>query len=148
MESVVFPESEKVDFVIVGSGAAGGVMARELSMAGFTIVVLEQGPHLKSEDFRHDEWAYMANNELTWGSQQAHPQTFRRSEDETAELRDGTVLSYAHNVGGSSVLSIFRNPMPLSSAQTVPSRPGYCYYRSPVAPRTGWQTPAAWWAKT
>lgn len=103
MVNVVFPDSQKVDFVIVGSGAAGGVMARELSMAGFTVVVLEQGPHLKSEDFRHDEWAYMANNELTWGKHQGHPQTFRRSEGETAELVDGTVLSYAHNVGGSSV---------------------------------------------
>ncbi|NIP56581.1 MAG: NAD(P)-binding protein, partial [Gemmatimonadetes bacterium] len=35
---------EEVDFVIVGSGAAGGVLAKELSEAGFQVVVLEQGP--------------------------------------------------------------------------------------------------------
>jgi glycine/D-amino acid oxidase-like deaminating enzyme len=32
-----FKPSETVDFVVVGSGAAGGVMARELSRAGFTV---------------------------------------------------------------------------------------------------------------
>jgi len=38
-----YPTREQVDFVIVGSGAAGGVMAKELSTAGFSVVVLEQG---------------------------------------------------------------------------------------------------------
>jgi choline dehydrogenase-like flavoprotein len=99
----VFPESENVDFVIVGSGAAGGVMARELSTAGFDVVVLEQGPYLKSSDFRHDEWSYTNNEELTWGPGQGHPQTFRRSEQETAQTTEQAVLRYAHNVGGSSV---------------------------------------------
>jgi len=44
-----------VDFVIVGAGAAGGVVAKELAQAGFEIVVLEQGPYLRERDFRHDE---------------------------------------------------------------------------------------------
>ena len=37
-----FPLGEAVDFVIIGSGSAGGILARELSMAGFEVVVLEQ----------------------------------------------------------------------------------------------------------
>ena len=48
--------SEPVDFVIVGSGAAGGIIAKELSTAGFSVVVLEQGPRLTEADFDHDEF--------------------------------------------------------------------------------------------
>jgi choline dehydrogenase-like flavoprotein len=103
MAGVNFPQNEEVDFIVVGSGAAGGVMARELSAGGFGVVLLEQGPRLEAGDFRHDEWSYIDNEELTWGRRQGHPQTFRRSEDDTAELADRAVLSYAHNVGGSSV---------------------------------------------
>ena len=33
----------EVDFVVIGSGAAGGIMAKELSVAGFSVVLLEQG---------------------------------------------------------------------------------------------------------
>jgi len=103
MAGVRYRPDETVDFVIVGSGAAGGVMARELAVAGFSVVVLEQGPRLESSDFRHDEWLYKYNEELTWGKRQGHPQTFRKSEQEQAEQADWAVLSYAHNVGGSSV---------------------------------------------
>jgi choline dehydrogenase-like flavoprotein len=38
-----FPTSTEVDFVIVGSGAGGGIMVKRLSVAGFSVVVLEQG---------------------------------------------------------------------------------------------------------
>lgn len=99
----VYPTREPVDFVIIGSGAAGGIVARELSSAGLKIVVLEQGPHLKAADFKHDEWAYNHNEELVWGQRKGHPQTFRRNADEKAQVVEGSVLGYAHNVGGSSV---------------------------------------------
>jgi choline dehydrogenase-like flavoprotein len=97
-----YAHSDEVDFVIVGSGSAGGIMAKELSTAGFTVVVLEQGPHLTAADFRHDEWGIEQNNELTWSTRQGHPQSFRRTESDVAEAGTGR-LGYAHNVGGSSI---------------------------------------------
>jgi len=43
-EQPKYKTSEEVDFVVVGSGAAGGIIAKELSENGFRVVVLEQGP--------------------------------------------------------------------------------------------------------
>lgn len=97
-----FPHADEVDFVIVGSGAAGGIMAKELSTAGFSVVVLEQGPHLTAVDFRHDEWGINHNGDMMWNARQGHPQTFRRSENEVAQIAAFGV-AYAHNVGGSSI---------------------------------------------
>ena len=56
MTGVRFKQNDTVDFLIVGSGAAGGVMAKELSTAGFSVLVLEQGPRLEAQDFEHDEF--------------------------------------------------------------------------------------------
>ena len=46
MSGPQFQTSEPVDFLVIGAGASGGVMAKELSTAGFNVVVLEQGPYL------------------------------------------------------------------------------------------------------
>ena len=100
--TTTFPTRDEVDFVIVGSGSAGGIIAKELSAAGHSVVVLEQGPHLQATDFTHDEWGIDQNYDMKWSTRQGYPQTFRKSENEEAELRD-TVCGYAHNVGGSSV---------------------------------------------
>lgn len=42
------------DVVIVGSGAGGGPVARELSGAGYSVVVLEEGAYFTREDFNLD----------------------------------------------------------------------------------------------
>jgi len=62
---VKYKTSDEVDFVIIGSGAAGGVMAKELSTNAFRVVVLEQGPYLKESDFVHDEVRILQENLLT-----------------------------------------------------------------------------------
>lgn len=103
MAQATFPTRQEVDFVVVGSGSAGGIVARELSMAGFSTVVLEQGPYLRPSDFTHDEWDITQNEGLAWGPRKGHPQTFRRYEHERAQLSERANLGYAHNVGGSSV---------------------------------------------
>jgi choline dehydrogenase-like flavoprotein len=97
-----FRTSDEVDFVIVGSGAAGGVMARELSQAGFDVLVLEQGPRLSYGDFDHDELEHWALWKLA-SSAPRSPQTFRRTEHDEAVVPPGyPPLLYARLVGGSS----------------------------------------------
>ncbi len=102
MENAKFKPSETVDFAIVGSGAAGGVMARELAQAGFSVVVLEQGPRLSSADFEHDELKYYYLSGIT-NDPAVSPQTFRDDPTQTAQQpRIGNSLNYARVVGGSS----------------------------------------------
>ncbi|HEX6614926.1 MAG TPA: NAD(P)-binding protein, partial [Gemmatimonadales bacterium] len=60
------------DFAIVGSGAAGGVLARELASRGFHVVVLEQGPWRQPAQFHHDELGVWFLGELT-GSKRDFP---------------------------------------------------------------------------
>lgn len=98
-----FDESTEVDFVIVGSGAAGGVLAAELAGAGFDVVVLEQGPWRTARDFDHDEVGHWIHGTLT-GDPRQDPQTFRSTADETAQVQAAPPpLIYARGVGGSSV---------------------------------------------
>jgi len=101
-DTATFPNNDAVDFIIVGSGSAGGIIAKELSTAGFSVVVLEQGPHLQAADFTHDEWGIKYNFDLEWDWRKGHPQTRRFSADEVAVVGDSP-LRYAHNVGGGSV---------------------------------------------
>jgi choline dehydrogenase-like flavoprotein len=51
----------EVDAVIVGAGAGGPVVAQELSLAGWKVVLLERGDWTKWEDIGHDElWSQRA----------------------------------------------------------------------------------------
>ena len=98
-----FSTQETVDFVVVGSGAAGGVMAKELSTSGFKVVVLEQGPFRKSSDFTHDELGHWIFGTLQ-SSPINFPQTFRATEAEEARTASQPPpIIYARGVGGSSV---------------------------------------------
>ncbi len=48
---------KEFDVCIIGSGAGGGPVALQLSRAGYDVLVLEKGPHLKQDDFYKDELA-------------------------------------------------------------------------------------------
>ena len=94
-----FSPSDTVDFAIVGSGAAGGIMAKELSTAGFTVVVLEQGPRLTEKQFDHDEFATFMQGR--WSNNPAtQPQSFRNSPSAKAET--AMAAMYGRLVGGSN----------------------------------------------
>lgn len=98
-----FRNDQEVDFVIVGSGSAGGIIARELSAKGFDVVVLEQGPFRKAEDFTHDELSVLFLHELLGGGQKNNQQTFRDDESKVAVVQPTPPAEYAQTVGGSSV---------------------------------------------
>ena len=101
---VTYPLNEAVDFVIVGSGSAGGIIAKELSTAGFKVVVLEQGPFLEAKDFTHDEFDVLINGGLTGGPPALDVQTFRNDENKVAEIpQQRKTALYYRGVGGASV---------------------------------------------
>ena len=88
------------DFVIIGSGAAGGVIAKELSTAGFRVVVLEQGPYIRPEQFNHDEVKIFQESFLI-NNHKLQPNSFRRSEQEKAKQKPAVI--YGRMVGGGTV---------------------------------------------
>jgi choline dehydrogenase-like flavoprotein len=99
MTARTFKSSDTLDFIVVGSGAAGGVMARELSQSGFDVLVFEQGPRLGAGDFEHDELKYSMLDGIVNKSDR-NPQTFRKTPADVAKKRKA--LTYARIVGGSS----------------------------------------------
>ena len=90
---------ERVDAVVVGSGAGGGVAAYRLGRAGARTVVLERGRRMPPEDQDHDELGMLAALYKEGGAQL------------TADL--GLLLLQGACVGGSTVLTngvCFRMP--------------------------------------
>ncbi len=102
---VRFHQSDTVDFIVVGAGAAGGIMAKELSVAGFTVIVLEQGPYLKADDFEHDEFKYF-NQSFLSNRGDLQPQMFKAGPDAEPRLGGGggPGVVYHRLVGGGSVM--------------------------------------------
>ncbi|MBZ5607886.1 MAG: GMC family oxidoreductase [Acidobacteriia bacterium] len=95
-----FKPTTQVDFVVIGAGGAGGVMAKELSTAGFQVVVLEQGPYLREKDFQLDELR-IRNTPALVNDHALQPNTFRKTEQEKAVL--APAISYGRCVGGGTV---------------------------------------------
>jgi choline dehydrogenase-like flavoprotein len=129
-----FTPATDVDFVVVGAGAAGGIMAQELSIAGFTVVVLEQGGwgcYGHEQDYNKDELldrSYPDEANTLTSTSPLRPNTFRRTEKDTAQRGSH---SYGMCVGGGTVTyggSSWRH-LPyefneLSYDETIPSGTG------------------------
>ena len=57
--------TEKTNVVIVGVGAAGGILAAELGKAGMKVICPERGPRLTTKDFSpQDELRYFQRQDL------------------------------------------------------------------------------------
>jgi choline dehydrogenase-like flavoprotein len=89
--------ADEVDFLIVGTGAAGGVLAWELSRRGHSVVALEQGPFIHPSDFVHDEVDNLFERRLM-NKHDRQPNTFRKTEQEVAVPRPA--VEYGCMVGG------------------------------------------------
>jgi choline dehydrogenase-like flavoprotein len=126
------PKTE-VDFVVIGSGAAGGIMAKQLAQAGFSVVVLEQGgwgKYGRDSEYNKDEWLNrnLAVEDRLLSDPTRQRNTFRRNDKEKAV--PGT-HSYGCVVGGGTVTyggSSWRH-LPyefneLTSDPTIPSGTG------------------------
>ncbi len=100
MNQVQFQPTDAVDFLVIGAGAAGGVMAKELATAGFRVVVLEQGPWRRASDFKHDEVDVLFREGLT-NDHKKQPNTFRKTPGEAAKRQPA--VEYGRMVGGGSV---------------------------------------------
>ena len=94
-----YKTTDEVDFVVIGSGAAGGIVAKELSSNGFRVVVLEQGPYLTEKDFIHDEIKVL-NQDLLTNHPSLQPNTFRKTPKDKAKQQ--RTIAYGRLVGGTS----------------------------------------------
>ena len=93
--------TEKTDVVIVGMGAAGGVLAAELGKAGMKVIGLERGPRLKTADFEpHDELRYFQRQDLR-PDVKRQPVTWRTGRDGRARALPS--LNNGNQAGGGTV---------------------------------------------
>lgn len=95
-----------VDAVIVGAGAGGGVVAQELSRAGFKVALLERGHRYKFTETGHDELRSQRTTVLgsAFGPDDAaNPRLVRLGDDPEFRLTrpsDGAYGNVAACVGG------------------------------------------------
>jgi gluconate 2-dehydrogenase alpha chain len=92
---------EKTDVVIVGVGAAGGILAAELGKAGMKVIGLERGPRLATADFTaHDELRYFQRQDLR-PNVKRQPITWRPNANTRANPLP--VQNYGNQAGGGTV---------------------------------------------
>src|SRR5258708_26004871 len=93
--------TEKTDVVIIGVGAAGGILAAELGKAGMKVIGLERGPRLTTADFNpHDELRYFQRQDLR-PNVKLQPITWRPNAN--ARANPVPVQNYGNQAGGGTV---------------------------------------------
>jgi len=93
--------TQKADVVIVGVGAAGGILAAELAKAGMKVIGLERGPRHATADFAGlDELRYFQRQDLRPHNKR-QPVTWRPNPRTRANPMG--VLNYGNQAGGGTV---------------------------------------------
>ena len=93
--------TERADVVIVGVGAAGGILAAELGKAGMKVIGLERGPRLATADFQLDELRYFQRQD-TRPSRKRQPVTWRPNPNAPRSVPIAT-QNYGNQAGGGTV---------------------------------------------
>lgn len=101
-EQITADLNMKADVCVIGSGAGGAVVAKELAEAGRDVVVLEQGGHYTKDDFtqREDEMMPLLYEDM----------------GQRATTDHSIIILQGRNVGGSTVHNLcycFRTPAPI-----------------------------------
>ena len=101
-EQVTADLNVRAEVCVIGSGAGGAVVAKELAQAGRDVVVLEQGGYYTKEDFtqREDEMLPLLYEDM----------------GQRATRDQSIVILQGRNVGGSTVHNLcycFRTPVPI-----------------------------------
>src|ERR1700752_3477854 len=91
---------EKTDVVIVGAGAAGGIIAAELAKAGMKVTAFQAGPRLTTADFQLDELRYFQRQDLRPNVKKT-PVTWRPNADTKARVTPNQ--NNGHQAGGGTV---------------------------------------------
>lgn len=94
----------KVDVLIVGLGAAGCIVAKELSTAGLKVVGIDWGPLRRTSDFMwdHDELKYEERQFLLKPIIDEQPMTYRPDASQTA-VDSGVPWTISSGIGGGSI---------------------------------------------
>jgi gluconate 2-dehydrogenase alpha chain len=110
--------TEKTDVVIVGVGAAGGILAAELAKAGMKVIGLERGPRLTTQDFTaHDELRYFQRLDLR-PNPKRQPVTWRPNR--TVRATPVPRQDYGNQAGGAIPADSSLADWPLSYADLEP----------------------------
>lgn len=79
--------NKKVDAVVIGSGAGGGIVAKELAEAGLSVIVFERGQKYGPMSHNHSELASQYSIPPAYGpSVYPNPRTFRYNDREVARV--------------------------------------------------------------
>ena len=100
-------KADTYDAIVVGAGASGGIVAKELAAAGWRVLLLERGPWLKT--FGHietrDSWT-TGIDQVPFGPTPGEVRTVRRTDRDRAVVvkpRSGLYGTLPAMVGGGSV---------------------------------------------
>ena len=96
---------KRYDAIIVGAGAGGGIVAKELATAGLQVLLLERGNWVRASDCRKDDLLNQRSSLLgaSFGpDEERHPRVVVNASGEarTVRVRDGGYNNNAACVGG------------------------------------------------